>query len=198
MPKGKNMDAFRSELKEFQKLAKRADERLRNIRDNYSKRKGFENMINWAYKKAMRDIKHWSGNDATTFNQGASKLSLNQLRAKKHDVEEFLNAPTSKISSTVELYQRRADTINERYGTNFSWEELGTVFEDKENNDFYQKGGISYVEAVGYMKDNEEALLQSLEDNSRVVIRTGSRKANQIARDLIKEYGLDFTKLYKK
>lgn len=198
MPKGKNIDAFKSELKEFQKLAKRADERLRQIRDNYSKRKGFENMINWAYKKAMRDIKHWSGNDATTFNQGASKLSLNQLRAKKHDVEEFLNAPTSKISSTVDLYQRRADTINERYGTSFSWEELGTVFEDKENNDFYQKGGISYVEAVGYMKDNEEALLQSLEDNSRVVIRTGSRKANQMARDLIGEYGLDFTKLYKK
>lgn len=102
------------------------------------------------------------------------------------------------ISSTVDLYQRRADTINERYGTNFSWEELGTVFEDKENNTFYQKGGISYVEAVGYMKDNEEALLQSLEDNSRLVIRTGSRKANQIARDLIGEYGLDFTKLYKK
>lgn len=198
MPKGKNIDAFKSELKEFQKLAKRADERLRNIRDNYSKRKGFENMINWAYKKAMRDIKHWSGNDATTFNRGVSKLSLNQLRAKKHDVEEFLNAPTSKISSTVDLYQRRADTINERYGTNFSWEELGTVFEDKENNDFYQKGGISYVEAVGYMKDNEEALLRSLEDNSRVVIKTGSRKANQMARDLISEYGLDFTKLYRK
>lgn len=198
MPKGKNIDAFKSELKEFQKLAKRADERLRQIRDNYSKRKGFENMINWAYKKAMRDIKHWSGNDATTFNQGASKLSLNQLRAKKHDVEEFLNAPTSKISSTVDLYQRRADTINERYGTNFSWEELGTVFEDKENNDFYQKGGISYVEAVGYMKDNEEALLRSLEDNSRLVIKTGSRKANQMTRDLISEYGLDFTKLYRK
>lgn len=198
MPKGKNIDAFKAELKEFKKLAKRADERLRQIKDNYSKRKGFENMINWAYKKAMRDIKHWSGNDATTFNQGASKLSLNQLRAKKHDVEEFLNAPTSKISSTVDLYQRRADTINERYGTNFSWEELGTVFEDKENNTFYQKGGISYVEAVGYMKDNEEALLQSLEDNSRLVIKTGSRKANQMARDLIGEYGLDFTKLYKK
>ena len=198
MPKGKNIDAFNAELKDFQKLAKRADERLRQIRDNYSKRKGFENMINWAYKKAMRDIKHWSGNDATTFNQGASKLSLNQLRAKKHDVVEFLNAPTSKISSTVDLYQRRADTINERYGTNFSWEELGTVFEDKENNDFYQKGGISYVEAVGYMKDNEEALLRSLEDNSRLVIKTGSRKANQMARDLISEYGLDFTKLYRK
>lgn len=198
MPKGKNIDAFKSELKEFQKLAKRADERLRQIRDNYSKRKGFENMINWAYKKAMRDIKHWSGNDATTFNRGASKLSLNQLRAKKHDVEEFLNAPTSLISSTVDLYQRRADTLNQRYGTNFSWEELGTVFEDKENNDFYQKGGISYVEAVGYMKDNEQALLQSLEDNSRLVIKTGSRKANQMARDLISEYGLDFTKLYRK
>ena len=198
MPKGKNIDAFKAELKEFKKLAKRADERLRQIKDNYSKRKGFENMINWAYKKAMRDIKHWSGDDATTFNQGASKLSLNQLRAKKHDVEEFLNAPTSKISSTVDLYQRRADTLNERYGTNFSWEELGTVFEDKENNVFYQKGGISYVEAVGYMKDNEEALLQSLEDNSRLVIKTGSRKANQMARDLISEYGLDFTKLYRK
>ena len=198
MPKGKNIDAFKNELREFKKLAKRADERLRQIRDNYSKRKGFENMINWAYKKAMRDIKHWSGDDATTFNQGASNLSLSQLRAKKHDVEEFLQAPTSKISTTIDLYQRRADTINDKYGTSFSWEELGTVFEDKENNEFYQKGGVSYLQAVGYMKDNEEALLQSLEDGSRQIIRTGSRKANQIARDLINEYCLDFTQLYKR
>ena len=197
MPKGKNIDAFKSELREFRILAKRADERLRQIKDNYSKRKGFENMINWAYKKAMRDIKHWSGDDATTFNQGASKLSLSQLRAKKHDVEEFLKSPTSAIKTTIDLYQRRADTINEKYGTNFTWEELGTVFEDKEQNEFYEKGAISYLQAVSYMKDNEEALLQSLEDGSRQIIRTGSRKANQIARDIIGEYGLDFTKLYR-
>ena len=33
MPKGKNIDAFKSELREFRILAKRADERLRQIKE---------------------------------------------------------------------------------------------------------------------------------------------------------------------
>ena len=200
MPKGKNIDAFNAELKEFKKLAKRADERLRNIRDNYSKREGFENMINWAYKRAMRDIRHWSGDDATTFNQGTSKLSLTQLKAKKHDVEAFLNMPTSTITGTIGVYQKRADSLNNNpdIQSNFTWEELATVFEDKENNTFYQKGGVSYLKAVSYMKDNEAELLKALEDKSRLIVRTGNRKANKMAKDMLAEYGLDFTKLYKK
>ena len=197
-----DIETYKIKYKEFKRIAHTADERLRQIRDNYSKRPNFENMINWAYRRAMKDIQSWSGEDAHTFNrdvprQQTEDFTLKQLKAKINDIKSFLNMPTSTITGTIEVYQKRADSLNENNGTNFTWEELGTVFEDKENNTFYQKGGVSYVKAVSYLKDNEQALLQSLEDNSRLVIKTGNRKANQMARDLIKEYGLDFKDLYK-
>lgn len=194
MPKIKKTAEYKEELSLFRKLAKRADQRLRQLEKD-AHRSGFENLLNWAYRKAMKDIRYWSGEGKTTFNRDAPR-NLNQLRAKRKDIEEFLNAPTSMISTTKEMFEQRADTLNEKYGTNFTWEELGNVFENKEENEFYQKGGVSYLQAVSYMKENEESLLQSLQDGNRAIIKTGNRKANQIARELINEYGLEFNQLY--
>lgn len=194
MPKIKKTAEYKEELSLFRKLAKRADQRLRQLEKD-AHRSGFENLLSWAYRKAMKDIRYWSGEGKTTFNRDAPR-NLNQLRAKRKDIEEFLNAPTSMISTTKEMFEQRADTLNDKYGTNFTWEELGNVFENKEENEFYQKGGVSYLQAVSYMKENEESLLQSLQDGSRAIIKTGNRKANQIARELINEYGLEFNQLY--
>lgn len=200
-----DIKTYREKYKEFKRLAKTADQRLREIKNNYSKRPNFENMINWAYRKAMKDIKSWSGEEAHTFDRDVPKqqtedFTLKQLKAKINDIKSFLNMPTSTISGTISVYQKRADSLNNNpdIQSNFTWEELATVFEDKENNDFYQKGGVSYLKAVGYIKDNEAELLKSLEDNSRLIVRTGNRKANKMAKDMLKKYGLDFTKLYRK
>lgn len=190
----RNLDAYRAELKEFRTLAHRADQRLRQLKKD-SKRAGFENITNWAYQKAMRDIRYWSGEGAHTFDRDAP-TSLNQLRAKKRDIMEFLQAPTSTITGTKKMFAERAKNLNEKYGTNFDWEDLGNVFENKEENEFYQKGGVSYLKAVSYMKENEESLLESLEENKRATVRTGNAKVNSMVRDLLKNKGLDFTDLY--
>lgn len=191
----RKMDAYESELKQFRTLAKRADQRLREI-ERYVNRSGFENMTNWAYKKAMRDIQYWSGEGKTTFNRDAP-TSLKQLRAKTRDIQEFLNAPTSTMTGTKKMYQNRADILNKRYGTSFSWEDLGDVFDRKEENEFYQKfGGKTYLKAVDYLKNNEEKIMKGLMARENITIRTGNRKVNTAVNQLLDEYGIQFGELF--
>ena len=195
---------YKEMYKEFKILAKRADQRLRELERVKENDPRFKNILKWAYRKAMRNIRSWSGEDADTFNKGVPRqqtkdFTLKQLQAKKADVVEFLNSVTSTKRETIKMFKARADKINELYGTNFTWEELGTVFEDKENNEFYQKGGVTYLQAVSYMKDYEKnitEILETLEDNERIVLRTGNKKANKLGLEILEKYGLDFKDLY--
>ena len=191
----RKMDAYQSELADFRKLAKRADQRLREI-ERYAQRSGYENMTNWAYKKAMRDIQYWSGEGKTTFNRDAP-TSLKQLRAKTRDIEEFLNMPTSTMTGTKEMYQIRADKLNQKYGTSFSWEDLGDVFDRKEENVIYQKfGGKTYLKAVDYLKNNEDRIMKGLMSREKMTIRTGNRKVNTAVNKILDEYGIQFGELF--
>ena len=191
----RKMDTYQSELADFRKLAKRADQRLREI-ERYAQRSGYENMTNWAYRKAMRDIQYWSGEGKTTFNRDAP-TSLKQLRAKTRDIEEFLNMPTSTMTGTKEMYQSRADNLNQKYGTSFSWEDLGNVFDRKEENVIYQKfGGKTYLKAVDYLKNNEDRIMKGLMSREKMTIRTGNRKVNTAVNQLLDEYGIQFGELF--
>ena len=190
----RNTEAYNQELAEFRTLAKRADQRLLQL-EKYAERAGFENITKWAYDKAMRDIKYWSGEGKRTFNRDAP-TSLQQLRAKKRDVQEFLDSVTSTMTGTKHMFEDRANALNEKYDLNLTWENLGNVFENKEENIFYQKGGVSYLKAVDYMQKNEDAILERLQEGKNAVIRSGNAKVNSLVREIIAEKGLDFKDLY--
>lgn len=193
--KKKNVEAYKTELQEFRKLAKRADQRLREL-ERLANDQGYSNVKSWAYKKAMRDIKHWSGEGRATFNRDAPR-NLNSLRAKRRDVEDFLNAVSSTKRGIDKMYRRRAESINQKYGTNFSWEQLGNVFDNKEENIIYEKaGGKSYLKAINYLNQNEKSIMKQLMSGDKVTVRTGNRKANQVVKEILDNYGIQFNELY--
>lgn len=195
--KKKNVEAYKTELQEFRKLAKRADQRLREL-ERLANNQGYSNVKSWAYKKAMRDIKHWSGEGRATFNRDAPR-NLNSLRAKRRDVEDFLNAVSSTKRGIDKMYRRRADTINKRYGTHFTWEQLGNVFDNKEENILYTKentGGKSYLKAVNYLNQNEKSIMKQLMSGDKVMVRTGNRKVNEVVNKILDNYGIQFNELY--
>lgn len=193
--KKKNVEAYKTELQEFRKLAKRADQRLVAL-EKMQREEGFENILSWGYRRAMRDIKHWSGEGVKRFNRDVPK-NLNSLRAKRRDVEDFLNYVTSTKTGVKSVFVRRANTINSRYGTNFTWEQLGNVFDDKERNPLYEKiGGKTYLKAVAYLNQNEKSIMKQLMSGDKVTVRTGNRKANQAVRELLDNYGIQFNELY--
>lgn len=129
-----------SDVAYFKQLAKRADQRLVRL-ERLSTEKGFEGVKSYAYKSAINDIRQLTGNrDATRFNVALQKNKNGEvnkalLHAKINAVKRFLESPTSMKSTIVESYKKRADTLNERYGTNFTWEQMGRFFESA----LYQK-----------------------------------------------------------
>lgn len=128
------MKPGQSEEAYFRMLAKRADQRLVRL-ERLAEQQNFEGVLSYAYKSAMKDIRQLTGNrEATRFNVALQKTKsgdINKalLHAKINAVKRFLESPTSMKSTILESYKKRADTINRKYGTKLSWQQLGRFWE---------------------------------------------------------------------
>lgn len=114
-----------SEMQWYRRLAKVADQRLVEL-EALSHDKHFEGVEKMAYGMAMKDIKKWGGNKRFNI---APPSDPRQLIEKTMDIKYFLESPTSLKSGIVESYQRRADKLNELYGTDLKWQDLADYFE---------------------------------------------------------------------
>jgi len=125
--------------------------------------------------------------------------NINSLQGQINAVKRFLDAPTSAKKSIDELFKRRADSLNEHYGTNFEWQDLANVFDRADENNYYQRGAKSYLKAVSYLKDNEAEIMDEIYDLSmgEKVIRTGNNKVDKMIRNILDKEGIDFTSLYR-
>lgn len=197
----KNKSEYDSLLKQYKKLAKRADQRLVRLED-MSQKAGFRNVLKYAYKHAMRAIQAWSGEGAKRFNTKAPSR-IDQLRSKIRDIESFLSKASSRTGGIRSVYKKRAQTINKRFGTNFSWEDLGKFFESPEFEKYGTEdsrngfGSDTYMLAIGVMQDNEKDLVKALKENRPINIDIENDKVREAVDSLLDEYVIDFKKLYK-
>lgn len=114
-------------IKEYVKLAKRANKRLYKL-EKLSKEKNFEIVTKWAYARALRDIKTWGGD--RRFKTSISKdINVKRLSAMRNDVYNFLNSKSSTKRDIVKLYIEKTDTFNKKYNTNWNWQEMASYFE---------------------------------------------------------------------
>lgn len=118
---------YQAAYKEYISLAKKADQRLVRI-EKYSQQEYYKGVKSYSYKRALEDIKHWSGKDAKRFNTKPPER-FDSLQAKIRDIKQFLESKTSTKKGIKEMYQKRADTLNENQGTNFTWQEIARYFE---------------------------------------------------------------------
>jgi len=210
---------YQSALKEYRKLAKRADQRLLRLERHASEPK-YENILQYAYARAMRDIKSWSGDNAKRFNTKPPS-NTKQLMAKINDIKWFLKSATSTIKPTkdnavykyengkkvlvgggVDLtYVKRAQTLNARYGTDISWENVGWMFEsalyrklDKKFND-----SKTAVQIIGQLQKNEADILKAYKKGKNYNVRLSDDQ--QILEEqvnyAIEKYGTSIKSLYK-
>ena len=131
---------------QYRRLAKVADQRLVRL-ERLAQQEGYGNADQWAYKKAMRDIATWSGDAATRFNTKPPE-NIKQLQAKINDIKSFLGAPSSTKSGIQRVYQTRANTINNIYGTNFSTGDLEDLF----SSSFWKKVDAKKIDSDTVMK----------------------------------------------
>lgn len=168
-------------LKEYKRIANTADKRLLSL-ENLSKQEGYTNIKRWAYNDAMQDIKKWSGEGRRRFSTKPPE-STQGLIAKIKDIRRFLNAPTASKRSITQMYNKEAKTINERYGLDLSWEDMGKFFESKTweklSKKFgsktavkmigsIQKSGMTKRQIRAEMKSNDFRISNEAEVNQRI------------------------------
>lgn len=149
-------------LSKYNKLAKKADRRMRNL-EKLSQEQGFQNVTKYAYARAKRDIEAWTPpgtKDKLPRWQRNAPADTRTLKAKMKDIESFLKAPTSTKRGILDVYKKRVDTINKRYGTSFTWQDLAEYFDTglKDKTDKY--GSKTVLLAIGRIQKSKEKVLE--------------------------------------
>lgn len=190
--------------KEYRKLAKRADQRLVRL-EQLAKSPEYSGVLNFSYRKAQRDIRAWSGENASRFNTKPPS-NTNQLKAKISDIKRFLESASSTIGRTKEtkgikeIYQDRADTINERYGTDFNWRDLARLFESalynkiKSKDDYDSK---TEMQTIANISANFDEVKQAIKKDREVNIDTLDEVENFAINEMINQYGKDILRALK-
>lgn len=199
---------YESYLKEYNKLAKKADRRMREL-ERFSRDPKFKSLLNYAYKTAVRDIAAWTPPgkrntlyqlDKDTLINAPSKprwqrdtpFDTNSLKAKIKDIEKFLKKPTSTMTGTVKIYKKRTDTINKRYGTKFTWEQLADYFEtglaDKASDKY---GSKTVLTAIGVIQKNKTEVLNKIKEKSEAHIQVKNVAVEKAVNGMLSEYGLE-------
>lgn len=178
--------------------AKKADQRLVRL-DALSHDEHFHGIKEFSYKRAIRDIKSWGGDER--FNT-APPVTVTELRAKISDIESFLSKPTSKKSSIVLIYKKRANTINDKYasefGVKFTWQDIANYYESEiatRNDSNY--ASKTMARALAVLKGITRKDLEKIEDvNERIQRVSDDKVVNKVVKELL-DSGYTYEKLMK-
>lgn len=193
------MASYKELLKEYRKLAKRADQRLVRI-EAAAHEKQYENIKSWAYKNAMRDIWVYSGKGAKRFNTKPPE-TLGALQRKINDINNFLNMKSSTIKGTREVMKKRVDTINRENGTDFTlndWKKLtdsGVLDQLKTN--YGSQVSIETIATIKKDKKQLELAMQEAKDRGIDIKDTDAMEeleydwiVQDVISDLLEEHGI--------
>lgn len=176
----------------YRRLAKQADQRLVRLKQLSSK-EGYENVNKYAYARAMKDIKQWSGEKAERFNTKPPK-NANSVRAKIADIRNFLEAPTSTKSGIETVYKHKADILNEKYGTQFKWTDLANYFDEAKNSKSDGKyGSDTMLKAVAEIQKQSETIVKQIKQHKKKHITVDNPRLQDAIDDILKDRGLNIT-----
>lgn len=180
----------------YRQLAKRADQRLVRL-EKLSGQKGFEKVLQYAYRVAMRDIRSWSGSDARRFNTRPPKNTA-QLKAKIADIEKFLESVTSTKTGIVTSYDNRVKKFNEKYGTDFTGSELSEFFKSTLYKKMDSKVEVSdtIMRAIAVITQNEDYIRKQIENHQPIHIDVDDMHVKSTVDRFVRYYKKDITKFF--
>lgn len=192
-----------SYLQFYKKIAKAADQRMVNI-EALAKKDGYKEITEWAYAKAQRDIRGMFGQDATRFNRKISPdENLNTIYKDINRVLDFLNSPTSSKQQIDEIFEKRANTIKEKYDVDMNWSKTATVFDTvlwKKTG--ARKASATALKAIGIIQKNKKQIKRALKENepiSIIIPEQKDPKTGKLTKDInVEETVNHFLRYYKK
>lgn len=191
MARDKQYDSY---LRQYNKLAKKADRRMREL-ERFSRQEEFKSILNYAYRQAAYDIEKWTPpgtKDKAPRWQRNAPADTNSLKAKIKDIERFLNKPTSTMSGTKKIYMKRTETINKKYGTNFTWQSLANYFDSGIPDKLGDKyGSKTVLVAIGQIQKNKSEVLKALKENVDTHIQVDNVAVEHTINGILADYGYE-------
>ena len=185
---------YQALVKDYKRLAKRADQRLKRIED-LSDKKGFTNVKKWAYNRAMKDIEYYSGKNAKRFNRDIP-TSKKMLKARIRDVEHFLGSVSSTKSGILKTYKKRVGTTEKKYGAKISWEKAADFFESKTWKDLDREyGSKTAVRAIGEIQKSEDKIKSAIAKHKPVTLRISDEKVKAAVNSILEDQGLSILEM---
>ena len=111
--------------KEYKRLADRADKRLLRL-ERLAKQHPdtYGNVLAYAYKGAQKSIEYWDKKPSNKprFARNTPKTA-EEMKQKMADIQDFLRKPTSSKVGIDQTYKNKAESLNKKFKTDFTWEE---------------------------------------------------------------------------
>lgn len=185
---------YNNMLRYYRRIAKVADQRLVSL-ESYAYDKYFGGVLNYAYKGAMHDLQKYG--EGHRFNTKPPQ-SVNELRAKIKDIEKFILSETSTKTGVKRTYIQKANTVNERYGTNFTWMDLANYYmsgmADKMDRMF---GSKTAMMVIGQLQKQSKKIKNDILKGKDVKLDVKPEFLDETVQDAIKQYGIDMDFLRK-
>lgn len=161
----------------YRRLAKTADQRLVRL-EKASDQEYYKTATQWAYARAVKDIKKWikpgTTPDKFRFNTAPPK-GQEDLLSKINDIKTFLASPTSTKKGITEVYKKRAETVNKKYGTDFTWQQLAKYYTSGQAELWDAKfGSKTALRTIAQLQKNKKKLIEDIEKADQKDIRVDS------------------------
>ena len=171
--------------KYYHRLAKTADQRMVRL-EQASEQPYFHVATEWAYAKATRDILKWippgdTKSTALRFNTKAPEGE--DLIAKINDIKSFLSSPTSSKQGIIDVYKKRANTINKKYGTKFNWKQLAKYYDSGQAELWDAKfGSKTALKTIAEIQKNKTKIVKAIKDADKKDVRINAKDKGVIAK----------------
>jgi len=167
----------------YRRLAKTADQRMVRL-EKASQEPYFKVATQWAYAKATRDILKWippGDNKSTKLRFNTKPPEGEDLIAKINDIKSFLSSPTSSKQGIINVYKKRADTVNKKYGTNFTWKQLAKYYDSGQAELWDAKfGSKTALMTIASLQKNKKKLVKAIKEADRKDIRINAKDSSMI------------------
>lgn len=185
---------YNNMLRYYRRIAKVADQRLVSL-ESYAYDKYFGGVLNYAYKGAMHDLQKYG--EGHRFNTKPPQ-SVNELRAKIKDIEKFILSETSTKTGVKRTYIQKANTVNERYGTNFTWMDLANYYMSGMNDKMDRMfGSKTALMVIGQLQKQSKKIKNDILKGKDVKLDIKPEFLDETVQDAIKQYGIDMDFLRK-
>lgn len=183
-------------ITEYKKMVQAANKRLYRIESDYAKRPGYQAMKEYAYAKAQQNIRSIWG-DQKRFSKTVP-TSYRDYQKAYNALNDFMKSKTGTLSDLKGVYERRANTLNDKYGWGFSWQDLAKMFESGMYEKLKAKGYGSETTFKAIALMSREKNLQKFKDTSGCVkVTGGNRLVHKLVNDFLKDNTQDAREFFK-